>query len=356
MPEYMKALVFRGENDLRYEDWPVPTVAPGEALVRLGAVGICGSDVHGFLGKTGRRTPPMIMGHEFAGTVARVGDRVKTLRPGQPVAVFPYSSCGACVCCRDGATAACPGKRMLGVFDVDGGMAEYVGVSESQLIPLPDGADVMHAALAEPLSVALHGLGKAGLRPGSRLAVVGAGAIGLMCLVLGRHAGVGSITVLDIAEDHLESASAMGAQRVINCGRGEMPFGAFDVVIEAVGVAATLNQAVRLAARGGKVIALGMSQQEIPVDLFDIVAREIRLEGSFNYDFQEFERIVAMLPLLRTPLGRVVSHVVPLDCGVDMFRRLARGEAGMRKVILTANAETAEGAKGDGHAHQRPIG
>ena len=101
MPHDMKALVFRGDNDLRYEDWPVPSVGPADVLVRVGAVGICGSDVHGFLGKTGRRTAPMIMGHEFAGDVMRVGKRVRELRPGQQVAVFPYASCGSCACCRN---------------------------------------------------------------------------------------------------------------------------------------------------------------------------------------------------------------------------------------------------------------
>jgi len=284
----------------------------------------------------------MIMGHEFAGDVMRVGNRVRELRPGQRVAVFPYSSCGTCACCRDGATAACPAKRMFGVFDVNGGMAEYVSVPARQLIPLPRGAEGVHAALAEPLSVAARGVEKAGLRRGTRLAIVGAGAIGLMCLVLARRLNVESVTVLDLAPDRLRLAKRMGAARVIHCARGAAPFGRCDVVIEAVGVAATLNQAVRLARRGGQVVVLGMSQREIPLDMFDIVAREIRLEGSFNYNLQEFARIVGMLPSLRTHLDRVVSHRVPLEHGVDMFRRLAQGEAGMCKVILTGNAGPGE--------------
>jgi threonine dehydrogenase-like Zn-dependent dehydrogenase len=145
---------------------------------------------------------------------------------------------------------------------------------------------------------------------------------------------VKSVTLLDLAPDRLRLARQMGAERVIRCDRGAVPSGRFDVVVEAVGVAATLNQAVRLAVRGGKVIVLGMSEREIPVDVFDIVSREIRLEGSFNYTFKEFKRIVGMLPSLRAQLDRVVSHRVPLADGGDMFRRLARGEAGMCKVIL----------------------
>lgn len=334
MPNVMKALVFRGNYDLRYEDWPGPRVGPDDALVRVGAVGICGSDVHGYQGRTGRRTAPMIMGHELAGTVERVGSRVRALRPGRRVAVFPYASCGTCPVCREGATAACPGKRMFGVFDVDGGMAEYVSVPAAQLIPLPRGADMVHAALAEPLSVALHGVEKAELKPNTRLAIVGAGAIGLMALVLARRCNVKSVTLLDLAPDRLRLAKRMGAERVIHCDRGPVPSGRFDVVVEAVGVAATLNHAVRLAVRGGQVIVLGMSEREIPVDMFDMVAREIRLEGSFNYTLNEFKRIVSMLPSLRPQLDRVVSHLVPLADGVDMFGRLARGEAGMCKVIL----------------------
>jgi 2-desacetyl-2-hydroxyethyl bacteriochlorophyllide A dehydrogenase len=347
MPHHMKALVFRGDNDLRYEDWPVPRVGPAEALVRVGAVGICGSDVHGYLGRTGRRTAPMIMGHEFAGTVERVGKRVRGPRPGQRVAVFPYASCGTCACCREGATAACPDKRMFGVFDVSGGMAEYVSVPANQVIPLPEGASLLQAPLAEPLSVAVHGVEKAGLRRDTRLAIVGAGAIGLMCLVLARQHGVKSVTVLDIAPDRLKLAKRLGAEGVIRGNHGAVPSGGFDVVVEAVGAAAALNQAVRLAARGGQVIVLGMSQREIPVDMFDIVAREIRLEGSFNYNFEEFERIVGLLPSLRTHLDPVISHVVPLERGVDMFRRIAQGETGMCKVILTGNAGSGEGQSVD---------
>jgi L-iditol 2-dehydrogenase len=335
MPGFMKALVFRRKDDLRYENWPIPRVGPDSALVRVGAVGICGSDVHGYLGKTGRRTPPMIMGHEFAGTVERVGSRVSGLRPGRRVAVFPYASCGTCPICREGATAACPGKRMFGVFDVNGGMAEYVGVPACQLIPLPQGADLVHAALAEPLSVALHGIEKADMKPETRLAIVGAGTIGQMALVLARRCNVRSVTVFDLAPDRLKLAKRMGAERVIRCDRGAAASGRFDVVIEAVGVAATLNQAVHLAARGGQVIVLGMSEREIPVDMFDVVAREIRLEGSFNYTFKEFKRTVGMLPSLRPQLERVVSHRVPLADGADLFRRLARGETGMSKVVLT---------------------
>lgn len=344
MPEHMKALVFHGDRDLRYEDVPLPAPETEEVLVRMGAVGICGSDVHGYLGKTGRRTPPMIMGHETAGIVARTGSRVTSLSPGQPVAVFPYSSCGACACCREGATALCPDRRMLGVFDVNGGMAEYVLVPQQQVIPLPEGADPVHAALAEPLSVALHGIEKSGMTPGTRLLIVGAGAIGLMCLVLARQRGTTSTTVLDIADDRLDLAKRMGAERVIR-GSGDMAVGAFDVVVEAVGVAATLNQSVQLAARGGKVIVLGMTQRDIPLDVFDIVAREIRLEGSFNYSFAEFESVVRMLPALQSHIEPVISHRVPLDCGGEMFRRLAMGETGMHKVILTGNAGDGGGTR-----------
>jgi threonine dehydrogenase-like Zn-dependent dehydrogenase len=341
VPIQMKALVFHGESDLRFEACPFPTPGPDEALIRMGAVGICGSDVHGYLGKTGRRTPPMVMGHEFAGTIEQVGAAVKGLHLGQPVAVFPYTSCGNCANCREGATASCPDKRMFGVFNVNGGMAEYAAARSDLLIPLPAGAEMTHAALAEPLSVAAHGLEKAGLRPDSRLAIVGAGAIGLMCLVLARQQGVGSIAVLDIAADRLDLARKLGAGKLIQAGCDEVPAAAADVVIEAVGVENTLAQAVRLSARGGKVIVLGMSQRVIPLEMYDLVSREIQLEGSFNYNFIEFQNIVTMLPVLREYLDRVISHVVPLRRGVEMFSRLAKGEAGMRKVILTGGIATA---------------
>jgi len=331
----MKALVFHGDNDLKLDEVNVPTLEPDEELIRVAAVGICGSDVHGYLGKTGRRTPPMIMGHEFSGIREN----------GENVAVFPYKACGECSCCLEGAAASCPNKIMFGVFAENGGMAEFVAVRRNQLFKLPQGASPIHAAMAEPLSVAFHAVAKADVNSVQRVAIVGAGAIGLLCLVLAKQLGAKHLSVLDIDRSRLELAKKIGADEIFQSDREALPEMTFDTVVEAVGLSATVSQALKLVRRGGALILVGMSQKEIPLDMFDLISREIVIKGSFQYTRQEFESVVNMLPALKEQLDSLISHKVGLSQGVEMFQRLAAGETGMTKVVLvpTSGAEPKEG-------------
>ena len=329
----MKALVFHGDKDLRLEEAAEPIAGPEEEMILVAAVGICGSDVHGYLGLTGRRTPPMIMGHEFAGKREN----------GEAVAVFPYQSCGGCQYCKEGATASCPDKRMFGVFAENGGMAEKIAVRKDRIIPLPPETSPIHAAMAEPLSVAFHAVKKAKISPEKKVVIIGAGAIGMLCLVLVRQMGAKKITVLDIDDSRLRLAKRVGADEVIHNAGEDHPPATFDIVIEAVGIADTVRKAISLTNRGGSLVLVGMSQKEIPVDMFDIISREIVLTGSFQYTRSEFETVVNMLPQIKGYLDLLISHVVPLSKGVEMFHRLASGEAEMTKVVLEPNGANKPG-------------
>jgi L-iditol 2-dehydrogenase len=339
----MKALVFRGIRDLRYEVVPTPECAATEARVQVRAVGICGSDVHGYLGTTGRRVPPMIMGHEFTGIVESIGSEVRGVHAGDPVAVFPYVPCGQCPYCHDGRINACQDKRFFGVFSINGGMAEYVSVPADALVPLPEGAGFVHGALGEPLSVAARTVGKAEIAPAASLIIIGAGSIGLLSLILAKVRGATAIGVVDICEDRLDLARSLGAEWTLN-PRTQKPADVLpaslrvrgaDTVIEAVGVDATVNQAVQLVARGGKIVIVGMLEKRIAVDMHELVSKEIRLEASFLYDREEFQHILGQLESLKPQLSRIVSHAVPLSEGVDYFVRLAAGERNICKVVLT---------------------
>lgn len=342
----MKALVFYGDNQLKYVDVPAPVYGENEVLVKVKAVGICGSDVAGYLGKTGRRTPPMIMGHEFAGVVEQVGASVTNVKVGDSVVVFPYTSCAACESCAKGMTSACEHKRFFGVFAVNGGMAEYVSAGSDLLYPLPAGTELKHGAMAEPLSVASRCVDKAAITPGSTLTIIGAGTIGLMCLLLAKLRQPRTIAVLDISDERLELARSLGADLIINPGKespsevmaAHFPSGGTSAVIEAVGVESTLSQAVALAERGGRISVVGMSQRMIAVDLYEVIGKELQINGSFQYDRKQFENVLACLPALKDDLDRVISHVEPLAKGVEMYERLAKTEPGMMKVILTDQA------------------
>jgi len=342
----MKALVFHGDNDLRYEDVPTPAYGPDEVLVKVKAVGICGSDVAGYQGKTGRRTPPMIMGHEFAGVVEYAGVNVSGVKAGDQVVVYPYTSCGTCVSCTKGMSNACSHKQFFGVFTINGAMAEYVSVRSDLLYPLPAGADLRHGAMAEPLSVALRCVEKAAITKDSTVTIVGAGTIGLMCLLLIKIRQPRTIAVLDISDERLELARDLGADITINPAKenpseviaARFPSGGTSVVIEAVGIENTLSQAVALAERGGRISVVGMSQRMIPVDMHEVIGKELQIISSFQYDRRQFEHVLASLPALKADLDRVISHSKPLRQGVEMYERLAKAEPGLIKVILTDQA------------------
>jgi 2-desacetyl-2-hydroxyethyl bacteriochlorophyllide A dehydrogenase len=338
----MKALVFHGECDLRYEEVPFPEMKDDEALIRVKAVGICGSDVHGYLGNTGRRTPPMIMGHEFSGIVEKVGSAVKNLKIGEKVVVFPSAGCGHCSYCQKGAVNQCPDKKVLGSFTTNGAMAEYISVRGDLLFPLPIENEYAHGALAEPLSVALRAVNKADLHPETTVTIVGSGVIGLMCLILAKRQKPKSIAVVDIVNRRLDLALELGADFVFNPKRREPsgfindPFnGGTDVVIEAVGVTKTVRQSIQWAARGGKIVIVGLSQKLMELDMHEIVNKEVRIEGSFLYNRQDFQTILKELSALKPSLDKLISLTAPLREGVDLFKRLAEMDEKLLKVILT---------------------
>jgi 2-desacetyl-2-hydroxyethyl bacteriochlorophyllide A dehydrogenase len=338
----MKALVFHGDHDLRFEELPIPRMGEDEVLVKVKAVGICGSDVHGYLGKTGRRTPPMIMGHEFSGIVEMPGANVKAVKPGDQVVVFPYTTCGHCSSCQAGAVNHCPEKKFFGVFTANGAMAQYVSARSNLLFPLPGGTDFIHGALVEPLSVAARAVAKAEIHPETTVTIIGAGTIGLMCLILAKIQKPRYTVVVDIMDSRLRLARELGADFTFN-PKDDDPTriiqerlkGGTGVVIEAVGIDKTVRQSIQWVARGGKVVIVGLSQKIMALDMHEIVNKEVRIEGSFLYDRREFQDILKQLPALKPNLDQMVSLAAPLSEGVELFKRLAGMDETLLKVVLT---------------------
>ena len=338
----MKALVFHGDHDLRFEEVPIPRMGEDEVLVKVKAVGICGSDVHGYLGKTGRRTPPMVMGHEFSGIVEKPGAAVKDVKPGDQVVVFPYTTCGHCSFCQKGVINQCPDKKFFGVFTANGAMAQYVSARGDLLFPLPDGTDFIHGALAEPLSVAARAVSKADIHSESTVTIIGAGTIGLMCLILAKIQKPRYTVVVDIMDSRLRLARELGADFTFN-PKDDDPTriiherlkGGTGVVIEAVGIDKTVRQSIQWVARGGKVVIVGLSQKIMALDMHEIVNKEVRIEGSFLYDRREFQDILKQLPALKPSLDKMVSLTSPLSEGVELFKRLAGMDETLLKVVLT---------------------
>ncbi len=359
----MKALVLAEYGRFVLEDRPVPQPGPGEVLVRVRACAICGSDVHGLDGRTGRRIPPIVMGHEAAGEIAAVGNPAEgsvgtaAWRPGDRVTFDSTIYCGACEPCRQGRINLCDHRRVLGVscaeYRQDGAFAEYVVVPARILHRLPDAVSFVQAALVEPLAVALHAVRRAPLRPGDAVAVVGAGMIGLLLIQLLRDAGCRRILAVDLDPGRLEKARRAGATDTIQAkGSGTDPAngtadasdpaeeirrrtgGGVHAAFDAVGLPASLATSVASLRKGGTLVLVGNLSPEVPLPLQAVVTRELSLLGSCA-SAGEYPDCLERIASGRVDVTLLLSATAPLEEGPAWFARLHAGDPGLMKVVLT---------------------
>jgi L-iditol 2-dehydrogenase len=345
----MQALLLTAYRKLELASLERPAVGPRDVLVAVRACGICGSDVHGFDGSTGRRVPPLVMGHEAAGVVAEVGRDVRRCQVGDRVTFDSTISCGRCDACRRGATNLCAQRRILGVscdeFRQHGAFAEFVCVPEQIVYSLPASLPFEHAAFTEPVSIALHAVGRLAMEPGVRAVVVGSGMIGLLVIQALRLAGCGDVMAIDVDDSRLELATELGATFTINAshepiaavlertgGRGA------DVALEVVGNAAALRTAIGSVRRGGQVRLVGNLEAEVPLPLQVVVSRELTLSGS-SACAGEYPRAIELLAGGKVRVEPLISARAPLADGPLWFERLYAREPGLMKVILCPNRE-----------------
>jgi L-iditol 2-dehydrogenase len=341
----VKALVLKAYGDLRVEDVPEPKVQADEVLVRVRACGICGSDVHGMDGSTGRRIPPIIMGHEAAGEIVAVGAQVSPWKPGDRVTFDSTISCGACWHCRRGEVNLCDNRRVIGVscseYRRDGAFAEYIAVPARILYRLPDGLPFEQAALVEAVSVAAHAVSRSTLADDSCALVVGSGMIGLLVVQILKARGCKRIIAVDVDPGRLEVARRFGAAMTLTSDAADLPArvrtmtegrGA-DVVFEAVGLAATVRLAVDSTRKGGRITLVGNLSPSIELPLQAVVTRELTLAGSCA-SAGEYPECLQMIADGRVDVTSFVSAEAPLDQGAEWFARLHAKERGLMKVLL----------------------
>ena len=341
----MKALVFKSPGNIEFEEIPRPRPAPGESLINVRAVGICGSDFEGFLGKTGRRIPPLVMGHEMAGVV-KIAAKGSGFRAGDRVVVQPRLFCEACSYCRQGLTNLCSSAEILGVMRKDGGMAEYVAVPERCLFRVAGNVDFGEAAMVEPLAVAYRSvlqLQEDTLQEAEHTILVGAGTIGLLILQMLRIRGVGNIIVTDLSEHRLRIAQELGADVTINPAKEdvisrikEITAGAMaDIAIEAVGFQDAVSQALNALKNRGTIVWVGMAQRMIEVNMHQIVAAELNIRGSFIYTVADFGASLKLIESHKTQLSPIISLSEKLAAGAEVFERLKDNREGrIVKAIL----------------------
>lgn len=326
----MQALLMTAVNELRLVEQPIPTIdRPDGVLLKVKAAGVCGSDLHGYAGHTGRRTPPLVMGHEATAAVVAVGPAVTGLPVGTRVALQPLEFCGRCPQCLAGRRNVCKQRRVLGMH-APGAYAEYVTWPAANLFPLPDHLSAENGALAEPLAVTVHAVSLAPLRPYDSAFIVGAGPIGLLTLAVLKLTGVRWIGISDTSEARLELARTLGAHLAVNPTRqqpralvDQVTAGqGVDVAFEAVGLSATVQQSLEVTRNGGAVVWIGNNQRVIEVDMQAVVTRELHLVGSYGMTDQDFERALQMLADGHIPTEQLINRRASLSEGPRLFDEL----------------------------------
>lgn len=336
----MRALVWRGERDIALEEREAPLPAEDDVVVRVLAAGICGSDVGRYAGRGSAQPPPIVLGHEFAGTIEAPAE-VGGPPVGTRVAVFPLIVDGTCRACRAGDENLCPSRRLVGV-QMPGGFAELVRVPAGNCHELSSTVRAEAAALVEPLACALHALRRAHARKEDRLLVLGAGGIGQLVVLAASATGLKHITSADRAAGRRAAALATGAHVAIDLTsstaleelRSLTNNEGFDLVIDAIGTSAVRKLAIALARPGGRVVLVGLHDADFEMSARIVIRDELSLIGSFGYTRRSFTDAVQLAGRGSLDLASANCDIRPLAQGPIAFAELAAGTIAPLRVIL----------------------
>jgi L-iditol 2-dehydrogenase len=340
----MKALLLSQYRHLELTDLAVPEPGRDEVLIRVAACGICGSDVHGYDGSSGRRIPPIVMGHEAAGTIAALGKDVKKFSEGDRVTFDSTIYCGSCANCDRGDVNLCDNRQVVGVSCGDyrraGAFAEFVAVPARIVYRLPEILPFEEAAMIEAVSVALHAVSLIPVHPQDKALVVGAGMIGLLISQALHAAGCSHVYVSDVDQTRLNLAQELGAAATFSAGPGlisqvmAVTGGAgMDLVIEAVGIDATVKSSIDSVRKGGNVVLVGNVSREVTLPLQNVVTRQIRLQGSCA-SAGEYPRAIELMSNESIRVKPLITAIAPLEEGPRWFERLYSREPNLMKVVL----------------------
>lgn len=341
----MKALVLEKYNEFVLRKTDIPELKPGWVLIQVKACGICGSDVHGMDGSTGRRQPPVIMGHEASGIIHQIAPNVDGWNVGDRVTFDSTISCGECFYCKRGNINLCDNRRVLGVscneYRQNGAFAEYMAVPANILYAIPQNISFEQAAMIEAVSVAVHATAISSVQANDTAVVIGCGMIGLLCIQALKAAGCRKVIAIDQIDEKLELACQLGADMTINSNNPEVinlvlseteNRGA-DLVFEVVGIEPTVNLAIDCTRKGGTVTLVGNLSSEVKFPLQKVVTRQIKVQGSCA-SAGEYPLCLELIASGQIKVEPLISKIVPLEEGNEWFQRLYNKEAGLMKVIL----------------------
>jgi L-iditol 2-dehydrogenase len=345
----MKALLLSQYRHLELTDLAVPEPGRDEVLIRVKACGICGSDVHGYDGSSGRRIPPIVMGHEASGTIAAAGEGVRNFAEGERVTFDSTIYCGECSPCLRGDINLCDRRQVLGVSCGDyrraGAFAEFVAVPARIVHRLPENLSFAEAALLEAVAVALHAVSLVPVPSGSTALVVGAGTIGLLLQQALRAAGCSRVFVADVDPTRLKLSQKLGATATLPAGMDltqqvlQLTNGAgVDIAVEAVGKTESVNAAINSVRKGGSVVLVGNISPEVKLPLQKVVTRQIRLQGSCA-SAGEYPKAIELVSSGAIQVKPLITAIAPLEEGPQWFERLHAREPNLMKVVLTPGTD-----------------
>lgn len=330
----MKALIYEGPREMHIREVGMPVPLLDEVLIRVDRVGICGSELSGYLGHNSLRKPPLIMGHEFAGTIAELGAGVTRFHVGDRVTANPLISCGGCRPCTNGAAQLCAQRQLAGAHR-PGAFAEYVAIAEKNVYVLEDHVSFDEGAFTEPFACAVHICKLAKPLPTDKLLIVGAGPIGLLTLQAAQVYGLRHIVLIDVNEERLEIARELGAVTATSLEAIGDDF-KYDVAIDAVGLEVTRRTCLEAVRPGGRVIFAGLHEEssKLPVNL--LIRREIQVTGAFAYHSDDFETALRWISEGRVHLDAWTMQA-PLEEGARCFETLISGPGKIAKILLTVS-------------------
>jgi L-iditol 2-dehydrogenase len=339
----MKQIELHAPEDIRLIESARPAAGEGEVLLSIARVGICGSDLHAYHGRHPYIQLPVVPGHEFSGTIVELGKGVDHLQVGQRVTVEPSLVCGKCYNCTHGHYNICSNLKVIGC-QTNGAFGEFLAVPASKVLVLPDELTWEQAALVEPLAVGVHAARMGKVQTGDRVLIFGAGTIGLMVLQAAKVMGAGKVMVSDLFQERLDLAEELGADYAVNPRTQDLEneikdkFGAegVDVIIECVGISATMKEAIRLARKGTRIVVAGVFEEPVQVDLGLVQDHELELAGTLMYLNDDFPFAIEAIRSGKARVDPLITHRFPLEEAARAFK-VADGRKEAIKVLLIVN-------------------
>lgn len=335
----VKEIKLTDVREFTVQDVPIPEYGPNEVLIKVEAVGICGSDIHSYTGHHPFVNPPIVLGHEYSGIIAAVGENVEGLETGQRVTSEIAVTCGKCFNCKRGRYQLCEHGKYLGNVGIDGAMAEYLVIDAERVHAVPDNMTPEQVSMVEPLAVAFHAVRLSNFKVGDTVMVIGAGVIGNLTAQVFKLAGARTLIVTDVIDARLDLIKRQGADVVLNPGktdpaeyvREHMAPDKLDVIFDCVGNEATLDQAINTARKGTEVILVGVPPLKVPVNMAFVQDRELAVVGSLQYVAEDYVRAIHAISHGRVDVDSLITDVFSIDdyekafeCALDKDR-MAKG-------------------------------